>query len=384
MIQLDNNKLVCLEELLKASSNSCQQLFLQNLKLHNFRNFKYQNFSFSNNFIFVIGQNGLGKTNLLEAISLSFPGRGLRGAANNEMSRISAEGTKNWQVNYQLTSNMGLIDIKASLQNSKKLIEIDDNKTSTAELAKINSIIWLTPQMNQLFIGGATERRRFFDRYVYNFDAAHAERINKYETLIKERINLLLNHSDTRWLNIVEQNIAEISASIAFARNHTISYINQAMQYIDDLFPKAIISFIGEIEEMATHSSSIELELYVKQKLVENRELDRLSKKTNFGVHKTDIKVVHAAKNTAAKFCSTGEQKILLISIIISEILAKIKWQNIKPILLLDEIAVHLDDYHQALLFKLLNLLNCQTFITSTEEFNCKNFDNFQQITFNN
>jgi DNA replication and repair protein RecF len=361
-----------------TAENSIDILSVTNLKLINYRNYPHINLNFSNQPVIITGANGVGKTNILEAISLLSPGRGLRNIKLEEIGRQDKDSkTKhNWQIKAFINSVYGPMEVVTSSnideddKSTKRYIKINDqNIKNQSELAKIFSIIWLTPQMDQLFIGSSLNRRRFIDRLVFNFDAEHAARIGKYENLMRERVKLLKkSYQDNIWLNAVEQNMAEVAVAIAASRVQIIEYLQAMINVSTGAFPKAKISMKGELEEKVVNMPSLQLEEEFKQKLKSYRETDFFTGRTNAGIHRSDLLVYHLHKNIEASNCSTGEQKALLLSIILAEAKARIKWRSSTPVLLLDEVIAHLDEDRRYALFEELLAMQAQCWITGTDK----------------
>lgn len=341
-------------------------VYLEQLNLHNYRNFKVLNLVFNNNIIVILGENGSGKTNILEAISLIAPGRGLRGAKYDEISHDLCE---NWSSSIYLQSKVGKALLKSDflINTNSRTIEYNGSKIRNSELTTLTNIIWLTPQMDGIFLSSASDRRRFLDRIVYNFYQDHASNINKYDHLVSERLKLLVqinSNFDEVWLKILETKIASLALKISKLRSSVVVFLQEAIAVVDAPFPKAKLSvnslFAKEIEgEEFLEAYSINLN--------KNRQKDRITKRTNFGVNKQELIVGHEEKKQLAKFCSTGEQKALLISILLGQIEANKTIAKTTPILLLDELFVHLDDKRKDSLAEYIINSKLQTFITATD-----------------
>jgi DNA replication and repair protein RecF len=347
-----------------------KKLFVQRMELVNFRS--YHNFAidYSDGPIVIHGQNGLGKTNLLEAVSLLAPGRGLRSAKLSDMdNKIS---NSHWKLNFIAETTLGRqqIALRKNEDKNKRVIEIDGEKMrNQASLLEIFSIVWLTPQMDQVFQNSASDRRKFFDRQVCNFDPYHASHIAKYEYYMRERAKLLQSFQiDENWISILETKMAEMGVAIASARVQAVEYLQASILEAATIFPKAILSMIGEVEGMIDEMPSLQVEEFYKDKLRNYREIDKESCRTNYGIHRSDLEVVHIDKNMPAGLCSTGEQKALLISIILAEARAKIKWRNVIPVILFDEIVAHLDLQRREALLDEIQNLGAQTWMTGTDE----------------
>lgn len=368
---------------------SINKSFISKLKLFNYRNYENHNISFLPRINVIYGANGIGKTNILEAISLLSPGRGLRKASladfKNKQIDSARKTLKNrllsnlgeWFVYSEVQDKYGSIDkisTGAILKNGRysRILKINQKETRDQSLLNnYSSISWLTPKMNNLFNDSTSTRRKFLDRTVYGIDSYHTTRVGNYEKLVRERIKLLTEtlNPDKNWLNILEKEISELSVSIATSRINTVNYLNKALTMFNTNFPRAEIELIGEVEQLLLKSNNaLEIESIYKKYLEENREKDKITQRTNFGTHKTDILVTYLEKNMEASSCSTGEQKLLLISLA----LAKAKMYNFlnRPdnILLLDEATSYLDESKRNKLFKELIDLDCQCFLTGTSK----------------
>lgn len=367
---------------------------LTSIKMVNFRSYPNLALDFNDQLTVIYGHNGAGKTNLLEAISLLTPGRGLRGAGLSEIllrgnSEAAAEPAlsvagqqpigaaagrgqgqfiNSWSVSgiandYKLTTGF-------ETGAAKRSIKIDGEKQKGANvLAEYLSAIWLTPQMDGIFLEGNTERRQFFDRIIYNFDPEHAGRVAIYENAMRERLKLLKNgYNDKTWLKVLERRMAEYGVAVAAARNEVIGYLQESLDQSATSFPRPEILIRGQFETMLHHRKALEVEDMFANMLLDARYDDSASGRTGIGVHKTDFHVINTAKNMQAALCSTGEQKALLLSIIMGLArLLKTK-KNKTPLVLLDEVIAHLDENRRNELFSEVFGLGCQSFMTGTEK----------------
>ena len=334
---------------------------IQKLQLNNFRNFESFSVDFSPGISLIIGPNGSGKTNLLEALSNLTPGRGIRGASAQDMCKFEANG---WNIDSVLETKLGPANLRLGydLFTKRKNLEFNSSKITLSELSNFTSAIWLTPQMDGLFIGPASDRRRFLDRLVFANFSNHASIVMRYEKLQKERMHILENNiSDDSWLNIVEGDIANLSVDISKNRMATIDLLNNNIQNIDSTFPKARLTLVSPIIEYLDNIDQI------IDKLRSYRFQDRESGKTNFGANKADFSTYYGHDNIIAHYCSTGQQKSLLISILMAHQIAISNKDSIMPVLLLDEVFVHLDDAKRACLAEFLIVNKAQVLITSTE-----------------
>jgi DNA replication and repair protein RecF len=350
---------------------------VKELKLNNFRNYLALNLKQLNqhNIIVITGKNGSGKTNILEAISLLSPGKGIRGC---KLSEISNEGVANscWYVESEIVGFYGHERIETWLDpeavkdgKNKRYVRVNDqNIKAQAELTKLLTISWITPQMDQLFISGVSARRNFLDRIVQNFEPSHTKHLMAYEHSMKERARLLKEKNyDINWLSALENNMAELAIPIAASRVQTVEYIEEIMDEINHPFPKARMLVTGEVESRMHKVPAVQLEDEFREILRKNRSLDAATGRTNVGIHKSDLLVYYKNKNLQADKCSTGEQKSLLLSIFLAEVFAQIKWRAQTPILLLDEVLAHLDENRRDTLCQIIKDTKAQAWITGTE-----------------
>ena len=350
---------------------------VKKLKLSRFRNYLTLDLksSLQHNIIVITGKNGSGKTNILEAISLLSPGKGIRGC---KLSDISNEGVVSscWHIESEIASFYGHERIETWLDpqssedgRSKRYVKVNDQNIKTqAELTKLLTISWIIPQMDQLFISGASTRRKFLDRIVQNFEPSHTKHLMTYEHSMKERARLLKDKNyDINWISALENNMAEIAIPIAASRVQAVEYIEEIMDEINHPFPKARMVVSGEIESKVHKVPAVQLGGEFREILQKNRGLDAATGRTNVGVHKSDLLVYYKDKNLQADKCSTGEQKSLLLSIFLAEVFAQIKWRAQTPILLLDEVLAHLDENRRDTLCQIIKDTKAQAWITGTE-----------------
>jgi len=321
----------------------------------------------------LIGPNGAGKTNLLEAISLLTPGRGLRRATLSDMDNVQDHAL--WAVAAEVRGMQGETrigtgrDPEAGEQGEKRVVRIDGkNVKGQGELARVFAALWITPQMDNLFLEGGTARRKFLDRLVYSFDAEHASRINAYDFVMRERNRLLaMGRSDPTWLSALEQKMAEQGVAIAVARAHAVEGLMHAMQYGSDAFPKAQVMLSGEVEKGLAEGAALAAEESFRESLARSRPQDAQAGRTLTGIHRTQMEVMHVDKNMPAERCSTGEQKALLLSIILAQARAGASWHGRVPVLLLDEVSTHLDATRRAALYEALAGTGAQCWLTGTD-----------------
>lgn len=348
------------------------RIYIKELTLQNYRNFSDIKFNFESENILILGNNGSGKTNILEALSLFSPGRGVRRAKLDEICQYNKS---DFIIESVIDTSLDIARIKNTYNKdySKRIVEFNNNKITHSELASLLNITWLTPQMDGLFLGSSSDRRKFFDRMVYAFDPGYSKLINEYEHYIKERNNILQSYPiNLDWLNAIEEKLSNAAAEITTKRFNTLQIIQHHIDGSDNNFPKARLSLEPVFSNLAIDD--------FKEKFRQNRELDRLTKKTNFGTHRIDMLTQHQEKQIDAKQCSTGEQKSLLISIILGQLLAINNHNPKTTVVLLDETLTHLDNIRREYLTSFLATIDAQVFITSTEEEIEKYFSNPQKI----
>lgn len=372
------------------------------LTLSDFRN--YRNLRIEANIapIIITGENGSGKTNILEAISFLTPGRGLRSAKLADIKRILPPEEEilninsGWSVAAEILKNNEEYFIGTGTQKNfredteedeiknfeRRIVKINQQKiTQQSELGKYVSAIWVTPQLDRLFLGGTQPRRSFLDRLVYAFDLEHAKRTANFEHLYRQWFQILkTGHADEHWLQSVETDMASLGVAIAAARRELIARLNTFIEHEpDDIFPDVRLELDGTIEKMLDTLPAVRVEQFYIELLAKQRR-NVLYNDYVDGVNRTDFKVYFKKKNMPAELCSTGEQKALLVSIILAQTKCQILDKGFAPILLLDEVTTHLDDKKRdALLLKIAGL-HLQAWITSTESQNFAAIQNISQF----
>ena len=351
------------------------QVHLSRLRLTDFRNYAQLSLNLQPGAVVFTGENGAGKTNLLEAISFLSPGRGLRRATLAEVARDASPA--GFAVHAMLEGPFGECEIGTGTIGGQtdadpvRKVRVNGSAARSAdELTEWLRIIWLTPAMDALFTGPAGDRRRFVDRLVLAIDPAHGRRAADYEKAMRARNRLLAEHSrDERWFEAIETQMAETGTAIAAARAELARLLAGMIARMpgDSPFPRATISLSGQMEEEVGHRPAVEVEERFRAALAEGRNRDRAAGRTLDGPHRSDLLVRHAPKDQPAELCSTGEQKALLIGIVLSHARLTGEVAGSAPVLLLDEIAAHLDQGRRAALFSILDDLNCQYFMTGTE-----------------
>ena len=344
---------------------------IQRLTLHNFRNYADQRFDIGTGNIALIGRNGAGKTNILEALSLFAPGRGLRSAALADMQKFGASTA--WGIAVQLQSGLNIHDLSTGLDTSKekekRLYKIDGTVMRSQEsFTDYLSLLWLTPQMDKLWLEDKSQRRRFLDKLISQFDPAHLGRITRYEQAMRERMKLLQTRHDAAWVLSLEKIMVESGTAIAAHRLDLIERLNsESALHNDKSFPRFRAEIDGAIEMSLNTESALVAEDQFFERLQQNRNGDALSGQTAIGTHRSDFLIYDAARNIPAGFCSTGEQKALLISLILAHAALIRNVRNMAPIMLLDEITTHLDEARREALLMRLTELQSQFWISSAE-----------------
>ena len=352
-------------------------LAVTRIALTNFRSYASGELTTSGAPVVLAGPNGAGKTNLLDAISLLSPGRGLRGAKLAEHARKgpSASNETLWAVAATVARNGETYEIGTGLTfasgSERRQVRLNGAPAqSSADLGEIVQVLWLTPAMDRLFTEGASGRRRFLDRLVLGFDTGHARVSTRYETSMRERARLLkFGPRDPAWLDGLERELAATGTAIASARARTVAQLNGALAERGSAgaFPAAQLDLVGETDALiATDETTAEDRL--RELLRASRMRDAESGRTSAGPHLTDLVVRHTQKRMEARDCSTGEQKALLISIILADAweLSR-KRDGMSPIVLLDEIAAHLDARRREALFEEILALGAQAWMTGTD-----------------
>ncbi|WP_439816118.1 DNA replication/repair protein RecF [Zavarzinia sp. CC-PAN008] len=351
---------------------------LRRLTLTEFRNHARTDLELDGRPVVLTGPNGAGKTNVLEAISLLSPGRGLRAIRAGEASR---DGGGPWAVAATVDTEAGPVAVGTGIgrdeRGDKRLVRIDGAAGTMRALAEHLRIAWLTPQMDRLFVDGASDRRRFLDRLVFGHDPAHARRVSAYEKAVRERQAVLREgRRDPAWLDAIERQIAGHGIAVALARVAGIARLNGTMAAATGPFPQAVLSLAGEPEGMlAAGGDALEAERRLLAALAANRVRDGESGTTSAGPHRSDLVAVHGGTGRAAPQCSTGEQKALLIAIILADARAARAASGRHsgdggrpaPVLLLDEVVAHLDSLRRTALFDALTALGLQAFLTGTD-----------------
>jgi DNA replication and repair protein RecF len=358
------------------------------LQLQNFRSYDRADLRLDarlgSGIVVLTGPNGAGKTNLLEAISFLAPGRGLRRAPLAEVERINgAASSSGWAVAATLETAGGPVTVGTGLERpapgsgsgtggpERRVLRIDGAPhRSHGALSELLTVAWLTPPMDRLFIEGAAGRRRFFDRLVQGHDSQHAARLGAYEHALRERARLLREgngRAEASWLEALEDTMARQAVATAAARRALRDQLAQAVALGIGPFPAADLALDGELERALESEPALAVEERFRAILAAQRPLDAETGTTTRGVHRTDLQVRHRAKDAPAARCSTGEQKALLIALQLAHARLLHATTGAAPVLLLDEIAAHLDETRRSALFEELLALSGQAWLTGTD-----------------
>lgn len=351
------------------------QTYISKLTLTNFRNYAALSIDLRPGAVVFCGDNGAGKTNLLEAISLLTPGRGLRRAPYADIAREDGDG--GFALHARLDGPEGEVEIGTGISGGDAIgeggrkVRINGAAARSAEeMLEWLRVVWLTPAMDALFTGPAGDRRRFLDRLVLAIDPGHGQRALDYEKAMRGRNRLLAEGSrDGAWFDAIETQMAETGVAMAAARAELVRLLAAMIERLPATgpFPQADIGLEGVLESEVATMPAIDVEERFRRALAEGRLRDRAAGRTLDGPHRSDLLVRHRPKDMPAELCSTGEQKALLVGIVLSHARLTGEMSGMTPVLLLDEIAAHLDAGRRAALFAILEELNCQTFMTGTD-----------------
>lgn len=347
-------------------------LSVRKISLVYFRNYRDVSLDLEDSPVVLTGANGSGKTNLLEAISLLVPGRGLRRAQLADMQNQHAE--KPWALAVSIFTPMGSLQIGTGrdpeeTDGERRLIHIDGkNIRNQSALAEHLAMAWITPDMDRLLAEGPGARRKWFDRLVYSFDPAHGGRVHRYEKSLRERMRLLREGpADAAWLNALEDEMAQTGVAIAAARKQLLRQLRTAMAETASAFPQADLNLKGIAEEALENQPALLVEDHLRAALARGRGNDAQSGTCSAGPHRSDLMVVHRPKQCPAELCSTGEQKALVIAIMLAYLRTLAKTRRLLPLFLLDDIAAHLDDARREALFEEIRALGVQAWLTGTD-----------------
>ncbi len=361
------------------------RLAVLSLKLAQYRSYDLCTIETGGASIALHGPNGAGKTNILEAVSMLVPGRGLRRARAEEVIR-RPDGI-GWRVRAEVATATGVIEIATGVEGAettRRTVEIDSKSATQTALGQHVRMVWLTPAMDRLWLDAAGDRRRFLDRIALGFEPDHAEVSLTYEKAMRARNRLLREPGwDDAWLAGLEAQMARAGARIARARSASLIRLIEAQNTerlgarigAETLFPRAELSILGDMEFCFSQAlragddlDSLEVEeaAALSRALASSRRRDAAAGRTLAGPHRSDLEAVYAAKNMPAAACSTGEQKALLISLCLANARALAEATGAAPILLLDEVTAHLDTGRRKALFGEIEALGVQAWMTGT------------------
>jgi DNA replication and repair protein RecF len=336
------------------------------LSLRDFRSYAALELATDGRLVVLTGPNGVGKTNLLEALSFLSPGRGLRRARLADAARHGAAG--GWAVAATIETAHGEIAVGTGLagvgERERRAVRLNGADAQPTALAEAFGVAWLTPQMDRLFNEGPGARRRFMDRIVFAFDCGHAARVSGYERAMRERARLLeQGGADAAWLAALEAQMVERGVAVAAARRDALARLGRALAEAPGPFPRAEVAVEGAVEGWLAEAPAVEAEARFAAALKASRRADGPGE----GPHRSDFVVRHAAKGLPAALCSTGEQKALLIAILLANARLEQARRGMAPLLLLDEAGAHLDAERREALFDELSAIGAQAWLTGQE-----------------
>src|SRR4051794_9722748 len=348
---------------------------IHRLSLTHFRNYRAASVQARGDVVVLVGPNGAGKTNCLEAISYLAPGRGLRRATFEDVADNQGDGS--WAVSAEVEGALGLVTLGTGIDpprsdtSTNRRCRIDrEPVSSAAAFGDHLRMVWLTPAMDGLFMGAASERRRFFDRLVLAIDSEHASRVSALERSLRSRNRLLeVRNYDDHWCDAIERETAELAVAVAATRGQTAVKLAAMLRARGQAsaFPSADVALDGWMETALLGEPATAVEDRYRALLRDNRARDAAAGRTLDGPHLTDLQVIYAPKTMPARDASTGEQKALLIGLILAHATLVAEMTGIIPLLLLDEIVAHLDPGRRAALFDELTRLGAQVWLTGAD-----------------
>ena len=349
---------------------------IHRLTLTHFRNYRAASLNVRGDMIALVGPNGAGKTNCLEAISFLSPGRGLRRATLEDVADNQGDGS--WAVSAEVEGALGLATLGTGIEPPRgeaqaitRRYRIDRESVGSATAFGDHlRMVWLTPAMDGLFLGAASERRRFFDRLVLAIDSEHSSRVSALERSLRSRNRLLeVRNFDDQWCEAIERETAELAVAVAAQRGQTAVKLAARLHSrgAASAFPSAQIALDGWMENALLNEPATAIEDRYRNILRESRARDAAAGRTLDGPHLTDLRVVYAPKNMPARDASTGEQKALLIGLVLAHAALVAETTAIVPLLLLDEVVAHLDPVRRSALFTELAGLGAQVWLTGAD-----------------
>src|SRR6202158_5766127 len=346
------------------------------LTLTHFRNYRAASLQTRGDVVLLVGPNGAGKTNCLEAISYLSPGRGLRRATLDDVADNQGDGS--WAVSAEVEGALGLATLGTGIDApgsedaaTGRRCRIDREPVSSATAFGDHlRMVWLTPSMDGLFLGAASERRRFFDRLVLAIDSEHSSRVSALDRSLRSRNRLLgVRNYDAHWCDAIERETAELAVAVAATRGQTATKLAAMLRGRGEAsaFPSAQIMLDGWMENALNSEPATAVEDRYRQILRDSRARDAAAGRTLDGPPLTDLQVVYAPKNMPARDASTGEQKALLIGLVLAHANLVAEMTGITPLLLLDEVIAHLDPSRRNALFAELATLGAQVWMTGAD-----------------
>ncbi len=345
---------------------------INKISLINFKNHLNTTLKDLKPFVVLNGDNGSGKTNILEAISFFAPGRGIKNTRFIEIPNKNGK-KKNFEIKIIVQYELGEIELIRSFsdEDKKNYILADNEKINNLQLLEFVNILWITPIMEKVMLQSNSEKRNFFDRLIFNVNKDHLKNYTKLQNLLSERLALLKRRNyDNNWLSIVENNIASLSVKLLCSRVNFISQLNENLKKVKSSLSICHIDIYHEISKLGELSKPEAIFEPYKANLSKNREIDASLNKTTLTVNKVIIKIFNSVeKSIEAKNCSTGEQKSILLSIFLAVAkMVKDKNNERSPIILIDEAMAHLDSFHKEFLFDELVNLNSQVWFSGVSK----------------
>lgn len=350
------------------------------LDCRNFRSYRTLSLSFSESFVVFVGENGAGKTNILEAISLFSSGRGLRKAPVADLNNLSSVANS-WNLNLAVRVNTYDNFLNTNAYNGRRVAKIDGaNVASLSKFEDLLWLLWIIPSMGSLFIGENQVRRKFFDHLVSGFDKDYKKHLKIITNLQKERLHIITFRKDESWLKVVEEKIVDESIIITKNRLNFIDIIRQTFNDYPSRFLRCHLDIIGELETIFIKNNEDNAKSLLIEKLKQNRFFDAEHQTTQLSVQKTFWNVTHEKSNIEAASCSTGEQKAFMISLILATMRIYKNCRNGIPVLLLDDLMVHLDKLNRQYLIEELIDIDVQSIFTGTDEYLFEDIQNSVQF----
>jgi len=353
-------------------------LHLTRLRVSEFRSIASADLALDAGAVVLLGPNGAGKTNLLEAISFLAPGRGLHQAKLSDVTRAGSNAGVPWAVSADIAKagesrRIGTGLAHDALGRDRRQFRLEGEAASGAEIGEIVRLVWLTPALERLFEESASARRRFLDRLVSGLEPRHLTHLSTYERAVSERLRLLKeDRAEPEWLASLEALAAAEGVAIAAARVRAVKALTDSIAtggpWADDAFPMASLALEGLLEEALAETSETEAEARFRETLAKARPRDAAAGRSLAGPHRSDLKVGHAQNGLKAEAASTGEQKALLLNILLAQVRLIAKTHGAAPLVLLDEIAAHLDADRRHALLSALSGFGAQMFLSGTDE----------------